>query len=228
MGIKQAMREIVLDTETTGFDYRGDDRIVEIGCVEMVNHMATDKTFQCYINPERDMPEGAFSVHGLSEEFLSDFPVFSETVDDFLDFIGDDPLIIHNADFDMGFINAELERLGRKPLSMDRTKDTVQIARSKFPGARVNLDELCRRFQIDLSDRALHGALKDANLLARVYLELVGGRQPGLELASVEETTLSKVNGTASRAARAHKQSAEEEQRHNAFLDKIEDPVWRA
>ncbi|MBF0252029.1 MAG: DNA polymerase III subunit epsilon, partial [Alphaproteobacteria bacterium] len=176
------MREIALDTETTGLNPKSGHRVVEIGCVEMVNHIATGEVFHVYINPERDMPEEAFRVHGLSEAFLRDHPVFAKVVDDFLEFVGDAPLVIHNAAFDMGFLNAELEKAGRPKLEMARAVDTVQIARKKFPGAQANLDALCKRFGIDNSNRELHGALLDARLLADVYLELMGGRQTGLGL----------------------------------------------
>ena len=184
------MREVVLDTETTGLSPKSGDRIVEIGCVELINHLPTGQSFHEYINPERDMPEQAQAVHGLSEEFLSDKPLYAAISDAFDDFIGDSPLIIHNADFDMGFLNAERERLGLEPMPMTRAIDTVQMARRKFSGSQVNLDALCRRFQIDNSDRDLHGALKDARLLAEVYLELIGGRQQGLELAAETATAM--------------------------------------
>ena len=177
------MRELILDTETTGLDPLNGDRLVEIGCVEVLNHISTGKTYHQYINPERDMPAGAFAVHGLSEEFLSGYPVFAEAVDAFLDFIGSDPLVIHNAKFDMGFLNAELRRLNRPTLPMSQSVDTVSIARRRFPGAPASLDALCRRFGINNSSRTKHGALLDAELLAEVYLELRGGRQPGLSLA---------------------------------------------
>lgn len=181
------MREIVLDTETTGFDPASGDRIVEIGCVELVNHLPTGATFHRYINPERDMPEGAFQVHGLSEDFLRGFPVFAAQVDDFLEFIADARLVIHNAEFDMKFLNAELARLRRPALSPARVTDTLALARSRFPGAQASLDALCRRFGVDRSARTLHGALLDSQLLAEVYLELRGGRQTGLDLAAAEQ-----------------------------------------
>jgi DNA polymerase III subunit epsilon len=170
------MREVVLDTETTGLDPLGGDRIVEIGAVELINHIATEETFHGYVNPERDMPPEAFKVHGLSEEFLAGQPIFPDVAEGFLEFIGDSPLIIHNADFDLGFLNAELDRLGKPPIPSARAIDTVRMARKKFPGAPASLDALCRRFQIDISHREQHGALKDSLLLAEVYLELVGGR----------------------------------------------------
>ena len=171
------MREIVLDTETTGLDPRNGDRVVEIGCVELVNHVATGETYHCYINPERDMPEEALAVHGLSEEFLRGHPIFAELADEFLEFIDEAPLVIHNAEFDMKFINAELDRLDRQPLPMSRSIDTLALARRKFPGAAASLDALCRRFDINLAERTQHGALLDARLLAEVYLELSGAKQ---------------------------------------------------
>jgi DNA polymerase-3 subunit epsilon len=176
------MREIVLDTETTGISPNDGHRLVEIGCLELFNHVATGKTFHTYVYPERDMPEGAFKVHGLSEEFLRGKPKFADIVDEFLAFIGDDPLVIHNASFDMGFLNAELKKIGRTALPMARAVDTLDIARRKYPGAQNNLDALCRRFGVDNSGRTKHGALLDSELLAEVYLEMMGGRQPGLVL----------------------------------------------
>lgn len=220
------MREIVLDTETTGLDPKRGHRIVEIGCVELVNHMATGNTYHQYINPERDMPVEAFNVHGLSEEFLRGHPVFGDVADAFLDFIGDAPLVIHNAAFDMGFLNAELEGAKRPTIPMERAVDTVQMARRKFPGAQANLDALCKRFGIDNSNRDLHGALLDSQLLADVYLELIGGRQPGLELAAETVTKTSADGPRETRPPRPHAPSAEEKAAHAAFLEKISDPVW--
>lgn len=185
------MREIVLDTETTGFDAENGDRLVEIGCVELINHLPTGRTWHQYINPERDMPEGAFAVHGLSEAFLRDYPVFAVVADAFLDFIGPDRLVIHNAEFDMRFLNAELRRAGRAALDFGRAVDTLAIARRKFPGASASLDALCRRFGVDGSARTLHGALQDSELLAEVYLELMGGRQAGLAFGVSRETQAS-------------------------------------
>jgi len=185
------MREIVLDTETTGFDPATGDRIVEIGCVELIDHLPTGRSFQAYLNPERLVPIETQRVHGLTDEFLADKPLFAHIVEDLLEFIGDAPLVIHNASFDMKFVNSELHRCGRKPLPYARAIDTIEIAKAKIPGARYSLDELCKRFGIDLSARAKHGALLDAELTARVYLELVGGRQTKLVLGpgdSVEVT----------------------------------------
>jgi DNA polymerase-3 subunit epsilon len=176
-------REIVLDTETTGLDPLRGDRIVEIGCVELVNHIPTGKHYHVYINPQRDMPEEAFRVHGLSEAFLADKPVFSAVAEEFCRFIGDATLIIHNASFDMGFLNAELER-ARLPKLTNGVIDTVMVARGRHPGARVSLDALCKHYGIDNSRRTLHGALLDSEILAEVYLELIGGRQVALTLVA--------------------------------------------
>lgn len=229
------MREIVLDTETTGLDPKSGDRIVEIGCVELLNHVPTGETYHQYINPERDMPAEAERVHGLSEEFLSGQPVFADIAADFVSFVGDAPLVIHNAAFDMGFINAELTLAGISEMPRDRAIDTVRMARRKFPGAQASLDALCRRFGIDLSERALHGALLDAQLLAAVYLELLGGRQHGMDLAAeaaavsagVDAGESTVATGTSGRReARAHAASGEELARHTEFLAKIKDPIW--
>lgn len=227
------MREIVLDTETTGLDPINGDRLVEIGCVEVVNHIATGETYHQYVNPKRDMPAGAFAVHGLSEEFLSGHPVFKDVVDDFLAFIGNDPLVIHNAGFDMGFINAELRRLKRRELPMTQAVDTVKMARRKFPGAPASLDALCRRFDIDNSSRTYHGALLDAELLAEVYLELRGGRQPGLSLAAAEAANKAAgdeidISAPAAeiRPPRPHAASAEELAAHDAFVATLKQPMW--
>ena len=178
------MREIVLDTETTGISPRDGHRIIEIGALELMHHLPTGNKLHIYINPERDIDDGAVAVHGLTSAFLSDKPLFAEIVDEFLSFIGDAPLVIHNASFDMGFINAELDKIQHPTLPMDRAIDTLAMARKKFPGAQANLDALCRRFEIDNSHRDLHGALVDADLLASVYVELLGGRQPGLSLGA--------------------------------------------
>ncbi|TNC94333.1 MAG: DNA polymerase III subunit epsilon [Stygiobacter sp.] len=222
------MREIVLDTETTGFDPLTGHRIVEIGCVELFNHLPTGKVYHQYVNPERDMPEEAFKVHGLSEQFLSDKPVFGEIVADFMDFIGDAILVIHNAEFDMRFINAELTRLGFKPLPMSRSIDTVAMARKKFPGAQANLDALCRRFEIDNTHRSFHGALLDSELLAEVYLQLIGGRQPGLELGLLGSN--GKGGGTVvervRREPRPHAALPEELEAHAAFIGKLKKALW--
>jgi len=221
------LREVVLDTETTGLSPKSGDRIVEIGCVELVNHLPTGECFHAYINPERDMPEQARAVHGLSEEFLSDKPLFADVSKAFDDFIGSSPLIIHNAEFDLGFLNAERDRLDFEPIPMDRAIDTVQMARRKFPGSQASLDALCRRFQIDISDRDIHGALKDAKLLAEVYLELIGGRQQGMELAA-ETTIAATALEKNSRPPRPHAPSPAEEAVHAKFLEKLNQPIWNA
>lgn len=222
------MREIVLDTETTGISPQDGHRLVEIGCLELFNHVATGKFFHTYINPERDMPEGAFRIHGLSEEFLSDKPKFAEVADDFLEFIGEDPLVIHNASFDMGFINAELKQIGRPSLPMARAIDTLEIARRKYPGAQNNLDALCRRFNVDNSGRTKHGALLDSELLAEVYLELMGGRQPGLVL---QRELAAKTGEKVARAARPtplpSRLTDEEREAHDAFVASLgENALW--
>lgn len=186
------MREIVLDTETTGINAQAGDRVVEIGCVELLNHLPTGRTFHVYINPERAMPQEAFNVHGLSEAFLSDKPKFAEICEDFRSFIAGARLIIHNAAFDVGFLNAELARLGHPPIPMSDAVDTLLLARRKHPGAANSLDALCLRYGIDNSRRTRHGALLDAEILAEVYIELIGGRQTGLELT---------VGGTVRRGA---------------------------
>jgi DNA polymerase-3 subunit epsilon len=177
------MREIVFDTETTGLDPIQGDRLVEIGCIELLNRFPTGKTFHCYFNPERDMPEGAFKVHGLSIEFLKDKPLFAHKVDDLVAFLEDAPLVAHNAMFDWGFLNAELERAGRAAVSRERMVDTLLIARRKHPGGSNRLDDLCARYSIDNSRRTKHGALLDAELLAEVYIELIGARQATLVLS---------------------------------------------
>ncbi|MBO6826256.1 MAG: DNA polymerase III subunit epsilon [Sneathiella sp.] len=221
------MREIALDTETTGFDPASGDRIVEIGCVEMENFVATGRVYHRYINPERDMPEEAFKVHGLSEEFLKEHNVMAKEIDSFLEFIGNSKLVIHNAEFDMKFINAELIRHKRLPLKMEQAIDTVAMARRRFPGAQANLDALCRRFGIDNSARTKHGALLDAELLAEVYLELRGGRQTGFSLNADEgEDGGPKLAKSVARPPRPHTASDEEIAAHAAFLEKVKDPIW--
>jgi DNA polymerase-3 subunit epsilon len=182
------MREVVLDTETTGLDPSDGHRIIEIGCVELLDHVPTGKTFQAYLNPERSVPQDSLDVHGLTDAFLSDKPLFATVVDEMFAFLGDAPIVIHNAGFDLKFLNAELHRIGRKPIPYARAIDTIEIAKSKIPGARYSLDELCRRYGVDLALRDKHGALLDAQLASQVYLELVGGRQRSLVLAPVDAT----------------------------------------
>lgn len=225
-------REIVLDTETTGFDPVSGDRLVEIGCIELINHVATGRTFHVYLNPEREMPEAAFKIHGLSSEFLSDKPKFTEVVEQFVEFIIDSPLVIHNAEFDMKFLNFELEKVGHKAMPLQRAVDTVKIARQKFPGSPASLDALCKRFNIDNSSRTLHGALLDAQLLAEVYLELLGGRQAGLVLEAEEISAdlvtvqTGAANGKPYRAPRPHVATEEELAAHAAFIAKMKDALW--
>jgi DNA polymerase-3 subunit epsilon len=224
------LREIVLDTETTGLSAASGDRLVEIGCVELINHVPTGRHYHVYINPERDMPEEAFRVHGLSEDFLRDKPKFAEVAGDFADFIGDDTLIIHNAPFDMGFLNAELEWAGRPRLT-NEVIDTVMLARKIHPGARVSLDALCKHYGIDNSRRALHGALLDSEILAEVYLELIGGRQVALALSAEAETS---TRGTGTRPpARMRptplptRLTADERQAHAGFIAQMGDgALW--
>ena len=220
------MREIVVDTETTGLDPASGHRIVEIGCVELLNHLPTGRTFQRYVNPERGMPTEAFAVHGLSAAFLADKPRFAEVVDGLLEFLADSPLVVHNAAFDLGFLNAELRRVFGEEIASERTIDTVQMARRKFPGAPASLDALCRRYQIDLSDRVIHGALKDAQLLAQVYLELRGGRQPGLALVSASTRRLPGIE-PCRWVAKVVYPTAREEAAHRLFVDAMPNPLWR-
>lgn len=229
------MREIVLDTETTGMNPSEGDRLVEIGCVELENHVPTGKTYHVYLNPERDVPAEAVAVHGLTREFLKDKPVFSQVFDDLLAFIGDDGLVIHNAEFDMKFINAELSSVGHGGIPMRRVKDTLIMARKKFPGSPASLDALCRRYNIDLSGRELHGALLDAQLLAEVYLELVGGRQHGLGLGAeqkpaAEGATLVSLQAgreRKERAPRPHAPTAEERAAHEKMIGQLTDAIWK-
>jgi len=224
------VREIVLDTETTGLDPAAGHRIVEVACLELLNHIPTGREYQTYINPERDVPADALAVHGLTAEFLSDKPRFADIADDLLTFIADAPLVIHNAEFDVRFLNAEFQRLARPPLTSMRIVDTLQIARQKFPGAPASLDALCRRFAIDNSARTKHGALLDTELLSDVYLELMGGRQAGLELMTAARATaaLSSVGGKTPRAARVHAPTEAELAAHAALVAKLKDPIWSA
>ncbi|MGF1591863.1 MAG: DNA polymerase III subunit epsilon [Kiloniellaceae bacterium] len=223
------MREIVLDTETTGLDPSAGHRIVEVAALELLHHLPTGRSFREYVNPERDMPEEAERIHGLSADFLRDKPLFPEIAPAFLDFIGDARLVIHNAAFDMKFLNAELGRAGFELIAPQRAVDTVSLARERFPGAQVSLDALCRRFEIDNSARSFHGALLDCELLAEVYLELRGGRQPGLVLESRRSTVqVARPAATTARPPRPHQPAPEEEAAHAAMLDKLSDPIWRA
>ena len=226
--LSQFDREIVFDTETTGLSHTDGHRVVEIGCVELINHVPTGNYWQRYINPQRYMPSDAFRVHGLSEEFLAKQPTFAEVAEDFLAFIGRTPLVAHNASFDTGFINAELSLLDKPPLDVARIVDTVAIARRKYPGAQASLDALCRRFSIDLSARTKHGALLDAELLAEVYLELIGGRQPTLGLAVDVEIEPIDSAPPRTTAEREFAPNQVELAAHAAFLDKISGPIWLA
>src|SRR5260221_4896868 len=221
------MREIILDTETTGLKTSEGHRIIEIGCVELYNHLPTGRAFQKYVNPERDVPPDAFAISGISSDFLKDKPLFREVVDDFLEFIEDLPLVIHNASFDMQFINHELSLINYPKIKLSRTIDTLHMARKAFPGSPANLDALCRRFKIDNSSRTKHGALLDSELLAEVYLELMGGRQRVLglatELAGMGAGMLTAPNLPV-RPARPHAASAVELAAHAAFMAQITEP----
>ena len=230
------MREIVFDTETTGLSPTNGDRLVEIGCVELVNRVETGRTFHSYFNPERPMSSDAEAVHGLSEVFLADKPLFHDRCEELLDFIGDSPLVAHNAAFDFGFVNHELGRCGRPGVCQTRMVDTLGLARQKFPGAKHSLDALCMRFGVDRSLRIKHGALIDAQLLAQVYVELIGGRQIGLglvaELVDEQAAPAAPASGAQDgivatiRAPRPHGPTEEELERHAAFLARIADPIW--
>lgn len=226
------MREIVFDTETTGLSPGAGDRVVEIGCIEMIGRVETGRHFHCYFNPERSMPSEAEAVHGLSEIFLSDKPLFSDKVEELLEFIGDAPLVAHNASFDFGFLNHELERCGRPAICMSRMVDTLVLARGRHPGAKHSLDALCTRYGVDRTQRVKHGALLDAQLLAQVYVELTGGRQIGLSLIAEAPSEVSAVQ-TAGRAVaapvrepRPHTASPAEIARHRSFLAKLVNPLW--
>ncbi len=225
------MREIVFDTETTGLNPAGGDRMVEIGCVEIFNRMETGKHFHAYFNPDRDMPGEAEAVHGLTAIFLSDKPRFGEKVGDLIEFIQDSPMVAHNASFDFGFLNHELQHCGQPPVCMSRMVDTLSLARTRHPGAKHSLDALCMRFGIDRSHRVKHGALLDAQLLAQVYVELTGGRQIGLGLvAEAGEVSVPAAAGPVTirepRPPRPHHAAAEELERHRAFIARLADPLW--
>ena len=233
------MRHVVLDTETTGLSAKDGHRIIEIGAVELVNLSVTGRSLHLYINPERDIDAGALEIHGLSSELLADKPVFADVLVEFIDFIGNDLLVIHNAPFDIGFLNAEFARCGRPPLSMERVIDTLSLAREKYPGAQASLDALCRRFGVDNTHRDLHGALVDADLLAAVFVELQGGRQPVLKLddgikdvlsenTTVEFANLSGfiLNERPVRPARLFGVSDAETSAHKDLLAQMKDPIW--
>ncbi len=224
------IREIVFDTETTGFDPDEGDRIIEIGAIEMINHLPTGKNYHVYLNPERDVPAEAVAVHGITREMLIGKPLFSQEFTNFLDFIGSDSkLVAHNASFDMKFINHELKRVGHPGIKNDRVIDSLDIARRKFPGSPANLDALCRRFDIDLSAREQHGALLDAELLGMVWLELNGGRQHGFQIEDDEKNNASGMSGKIKRTfreARTFKISDQELSAHTQMLGKLKDPLW--
>lgn len=229
------MREIVLDTETTGLDPANGDRLVEIGCVELENHVPTGRVLHIYINPERDVPAEAEAVHGLSTKFLKDKPVFPQIYTEIIEFIDGAPLVIHNAEFDIKFLNAELARVGHPGFKLKEAIDTLKIAREKFPGSPANLDALCRRFDVDNSGREFHGALLDSQLLAEVYLELRGGRQHGLGLGSNEakkdsEEAVVSEYATHPRIAREKREfpiSEDEKALHDKMVEKITDAIWK-
>ena len=225
------MREIIFDTETTGLDPKGGDRLVEIGCIEMVNRVETGRTFHAYFNPQRPMPAAAEAVHGLSDAFLADKPLFAARVEDLLEFLGDSPLVAHNAGFDFGFVDMELALCGLPELGRERMIDTVALARVRHPGAKNSLDALCTRYGVDRSHRTKHGALLDSELLAQVYIELTGGRQIGLELASDRALTLTRTvtlvkRERTFRAPRPHAANAAEIAAHAAFMATIKEPLW--
>ncbi len=225
-------REIVLDTETTGMDPFQGDRIIEIGAVELINHLPTGKTCQIYINPERDIPAEATAVHGITNDFVKDKPIFSQCYMKFMDFIAQDSiLVIHNAEFDMKFLNWELEQVGHTPINWDRVIDSLTMARQKFPGSPANLDALCRRFNIDNTSRTYHGALLDSELLAEVYLELLGGLQRGLGLeqqaSASQDGGIVQVKERQFREPRTFAPSDEEIEAHQVFLDELKDPIWK-
>ena len=227
------VREIVFDTETTGFEYAKGHRLIEIGAVELINHMPTGKTYHQYINPEREVPEDAVKVHGLTYDMLKDYPTFDKIADEWLEFVGDAKLIAHNASFDMNFVNYELKQIGKPEISFDRSIDTLEIARAMFPGARCTLDALCKRFEIDNSARTFHGALLDAELLADVYLELLGGKEPSLLLDAKKEKIKSDNIGenfyknNKIREARVFEVEEDYEALHKEFLEsKIKNSLW--
>lgn len=227
------MREIVLDTETTGLSPEKGDRVVEIGCVELINHVPSQNTFQVYLNPERDMDEGAQKIHGLTNEFLIDKPRFEEIAEDFISYIGNSKIIAHNASFDINFLNSELVRVNKDKIPEERVVDTLKIAREKFPGGRNSLDALCKRFLIDNSNRKLHGALLDSELLAEVYLELIGGKEPDLALA-VENINVDEkenqlvITPSLKRNKELKSRLTEEDQiNHKEFIETLKvNPVW--
>ena len=226
------MREIIFDTETTGLSPAGGDRMVEIGCIEMIGRVETGRHFHCYFNPGRPMPSEAEAIHGLSDNFLSDKPSFADKVEELLEFVGDSPLVAHNASFDFGFLNHELGRCGRPAVCMTRMVDTLVLARTRHPGAKHSLDALCSRYGVDRTQRVKHGALLDAQLLAQVYIELTGGRQIGLGLVAdtpgiaSAEAANDRSAARIMREPRPHGATPAETARHRAFVAKIVNPLW--
>jgi DNA polymerase-3 subunit epsilon len=226
------MREVVLDTETTGLSPSNGDRVVEIGCVELINHVPTGETYQAYLNPEKLMDPSAEEVHGLTNDFLKDQPFFKDVADEFLNFISDSPLIIHNAEFDIGFLNSELDKAGLTKISISQAIDTLKIAREKFPGAQNSLDALCRRFDINNFDRELHGALLDSRILAEVYLELLGGKEPGLllnpeEKKEKEGVVLNEALKNKTSNDNSYGVNDEEKEKHKKLLSSMsKTPIW--
>ena len=220
------MREIVLDTETTGLDLKTGHRLVEIGAIELINHTPTGVNYQTYINPEREVDPGAQEIHGLTTEFLKQYPTFSDISAEFISFLSDSTLIIHNAPFDLAFINMELSNLGIGSISPERVIDTLSLARKKFPGAQASLDALCRRFSIDNRDRDLHGALVDASLLAEVYIELIGGKQPTLGLSAKEAKMVAGDTTRIYQKPRSFPASEEESELHRALVKTLINPIW--
>ena len=220
------MREIILDTETTGLDPKMGHRLVEIGAVELINHTPTGVNYQTYINPERDVDPGAQEIHGLTNEFLKQHPAFGDISAEFVNFLSDSTLIIHNAPFDLAFINMELSRLGVAPISSERVIDTLVLARKKFPGAQANLDALCRRFAIENRHRELHGALVDAALLADIYIELIGGKEPTLGLSAKKSKTVAEGIARVYQNPRSFPVSEEELELHRAFVETLKNPIW--
>lgn len=230
MAVQQNIREIVLDTETTGLDFAAGDRIFEIACVELINHIATGNTYHVYINPEKEIDDEAAQVTGMTNEFLLDKPLFREIADEFLAFVNNDPLVIHNAKFDIGFLNGELGLIGKPGFNLEDAIDTLEIARKKFPGSPLSLDALCRRFEIDRSSRTVHGALIDCYLLAEVYINLLGGRQGGFSFAEVEEIadkSETQIATTFRRyESRNFRPSDDEIIAHEDFLKKLSGSKW--
>ena len=220
------MREIILDTETTGLDPKMGHRLVEIGAVELINHTPTGVNYQTYINPERDVDPGAQEIHGLTNEFLKQHPKFGDISAEFIDFLSNSTLVIHNAPFDLAFINMELNRLGEPSISSERVIDTLVLARKKFPGAQANLDALCRRFAIENRHRELHGALVDAALLADVYIELIGGKEPTLGLSAKKTNTVAEDTKRVYQKPRSFPVTEEELELHRAFVKTLINPIW--